>query len=146
MVYNLARVREERETREERIKRRKARKRGRPMARKKMWRRPTEDEIKAASGLNSFRVASLCADISWGEYAIKDALAFMDACGFDLMKLDKVNKYIKRASKHSELFGHLNAKQKIEFVKRLRKWKEPKNDDNVQPDQIPQPDARPVSP
>lgn len=87
------------------------------------YRRMTETEICAKSSLSSYRVEALCRDTNWDYCPVMDMLSFMDACGFDIMRVDRSLQAQQFNLRRGRPFCHLNSRQMVEFSKKLVEWR-----------------------
>ena len=101
MVFNLARV----------------------PVRYKRYRRMTEEEICRESRLSSYMVAFMVRSTSWDNIHVGDMLAFMAACGFDIMRLRGAVNLLRINVARHRAFCHLSDRQMIEFSKKVQEWK-----------------------
>ncbi len=122
IVYNLSRIRtaalspEEKSQRWSRAARKERRRRNRKLPRKPLYRRMTQEEVVARSGLSSYTVDHLTGETTWQHQSIFTMLHFMEACGFDLLHLNQT----WRRFSNSKAFSHLTKLESVEFAKRLK--------------------------
>lgn len=84
---------------------------------RKARRRMTLPEISKASGLSLRKVERIAPALSWKDVKIRDAEAFSQACGVDLVNQAAARYYLARQRKVRQVFSHLTDRQLDQFIR-----------------------------
>lgn len=85
---------------------------GQRRPKKTFYRQMTQHEVATASGLSFATVHRICARTNWNDVRVEDALAFMNACGVNVMHLRKNTYWCRiRHIPPEKLFLHLHKKR-----------------------------------
>lgn len=86
------------------------------LPRKRMTRRMLRDEVARKSGLHPRKIGRICFELSWDEIYVGDMLAFIEACGIDLLRMRQVRYCLRHGCQNKgRAFSHLTASQFQKF-------------------------------
>lgn len=109
--------------RDARRERNRLKRNGTVLPRKPVWRRVTLEEVEASSKLSTELIRNLSTRETWDGIRIENCLVFMDACGFDLLRIERKTKLMKLQLSNHKAFAHLTTQQMQRFAKSVERWK-----------------------
>ena len=109
--------------RKSREKRRKLARNGVVLPRKPLWRRLRLSEIEFNTTLSKELIRNLASRATWDGIRIENCLLFMDACGFDLLRIGRKTQLMKRQLRNHKAFAHLTTQQMQRFARAVERWK-----------------------